>query len=200
MTIIFEVLLISILILVILLSPTTWGLIQKLKNKTHLFLKKETILEKQTLLINELNISIELLINLKKGATFIVKKDDEINEFIVSKEDIDANINSNLIVSIFDSMNSPFHDGAIIVENTKIKSASAYISKLSNKTIPKKLGTRHRSALGLSEVTDAIIVTVSEESGTIHIFYKGEYEKILLSNFFEKMNDFLIEDTSKKGE
>ncbi len=199
MTIIFESLLITILVLVILLSPLTWIIFQKTKNGIQLFLRKEIISEKQTLLINELNTAIDLLINLKKGATFIIEKKDEIDNFIVSKEDIDANINSNLIVSIFDSMNSPFHDGAIIIENIKIKSASAYISKLSNKPVPKKLGTRHRSALGLSEVCDSIVVTISEESGTIHIFNKGQYEKILLSNFFEKMSFYLNVDT-KKGE
>ena len=91
---------------------------------------------------------------------------------------VDANITSQLIVNIFEK-NTPLHDGAMIIRENRILSATCYLPLSQNSDISKDLGTRHRAALGLSEVSDAKVFIVSEETGTMSMAYKGEiYRKI----------------------
>lgn len=143
--------------------------------------------EKKISIIQNINLSFDNLVIDKKGAIIIIDMNSNVYEYIADHEYINAEVSANLITSIFQSTNSPLHDGALVISDWKIKSASAYISKLSEKKVPKVFGTRHRSALGLSEVTNAIIITLSEETRNIHIFKKGKFEKINKKDFFDKI-------------
>ncbi len=97
---------------------------------------------------------------------------------------IDANINTRLIENIF-FKNSPLHDGALIIEGGKIKSAGCILPVSHDTDLPRHLGLRHRSALGIAQATDAIAIVVSEETGNISYAYKGELHIKLSSTELE---------------
>lgn len=107
------------------------------------------------------------------GALIIISRQNDLDIYAQSGEVINANINSRLIEAIF-FKNSPLHDGAMIISDNRIQSVSSIIPVSKNQSIPKRLGLRHRSALGITEITDAIAIIVSEESGRISYAFNGE--------------------------
>ncbi|MBP5322923.1 MAG: diadenylate cyclase CdaA [Bacteroidaceae bacterium] len=111
----------------------------------------------------------------KVGALIVVERTQHLGEYIQTGERIDANINRMLVENIF-FKNSPLHDGAMIVSHDKIVVAGCVLPISHREDIPKRLGLRHRAALGLSEVSDAIIIIVSEETGGISIAQDGEFQ------------------------
>lgn len=107
------------------------------------------------------------------GALIILTRNNNLDFYSHSGEQINANINSRLIESIF-FKNSPLHDGAMIVSNRKLKSAACVLPVSKNQTIPKRMGLRHRAALGITEHSDAIAIVVSEETGHISYAVNGQ--------------------------
>lgn len=107
------------------------------------------------------------------GALIIIARKNNLDTQLQSGELIDASINSRLIESVF-FKNSPLHDGAMIIRDNRIRAVSCIIPVSKNQNIPKRLGLRHRSALGVTEQTDAIAIIVSEESGRISYAINGE--------------------------
>jgi len=108
----------------------------------------------------------------KTGAILIITQEDDLNIFSETGVKIKGKISNLIIESIF-YKNSPLHDGAIIIKNNLIISAGC-ILPISNKTLPKKIGIRHRAAIGVSEESDAIAIIVSEETGNISYVKQGE--------------------------
>ena len=108
----------------------------------------------------------------KEGALIAIQQRIPLNTFIETGETLNADISTQLIQNIF-FKNSPLHDGAMIIVGKKIKAASCILPVSQKQDIPKQLGLRHRSAIGLSEETDAKIIIVSEESGKISMAHKG---------------------------
>ena len=107
------------------------------------------------------------------GALIVIKRNSDLNLYVQSGETIDANINARLIENLF-FKNSPLHDGAMIIYGRQIKAAGCILPVSKNQTIPKRLGLRHRAALGITETTDAIAIIVSEETGRISWAVNGE--------------------------
>lgn len=107
------------------------------------------------------------------GGLIILAGKANLESYIQTGEMIDANINSRLIESLF-FKNSPLHDGALIIQNERIVSAACILPISKNQTIPRRLGLRHRAALGITEHTDAIAIIVSEETGKIAYAINGE--------------------------
>ena len=87
--------------------------------------------------------------------------------------DIDAVITNQLIINIFEH-NTPLHDGAVVIRGNRISSATCYLPLSENMNISKELGTRHRAAIGISEVTDSFTIVVSEETGNISVAQEGK--------------------------
>ncbi|MDL2243772.1 diadenylate cyclase CdaA [Bacteroidales bacterium OttesenSCG-928-J19] len=108
----------------------------------------------------------------KEGALIAIQQDDLLDTFVETGEEINGNISSRLIENIF-FKNSPLHDGAMIIVGKKIKAAGCILPVSQRHDIPKELGLRHRSALGLSEETDAKVIIVSEERGKISVAHRG---------------------------
>ncbi|MFH1665622.1 MAG: diadenylate cyclase CdaA [Candidatus Omnitrophota bacterium] len=104
----------------------------------------------------------------KVGALIAIERETGLRRYVESGVEIDAAVTSELINTIF-TMNSPLHDGGIIVSNQRIEAAACLFPLTQNPRIPKTMGTRHRAALGLSEETDAVIVVVSEETGAVSL-------------------------------
>jgi uncharacterized protein (TIGR00159 family) len=109
----------------------------------------------------------------KEGALIAIQQTIPLDRFVETGEVLNANISSRLIENIF-FKNSPLHDGALIISGKRIKAAACILPVSQNHDIPKHLGLRHRSALGLSQETDAKVIIVSEENGKISLAHQGK--------------------------
>ncbi len=114
----------------------------------------------------------------KTGALIVVEKDIMLAEFERTGITVDAEISNQLFINIFEH-NTPLHDGAVIVRGDRIVSATCYLPLSDNLEISKELGTRHRAALGCSEVNDSMTIIVSEETGKISVAENGVLERDL---------------------
>lgn len=110
----------------------------------------------------------------KVGALIVIERAIPLEDIINTGETIDADINKLLIENIF-FKNSPLHDGAMIISKKRIKAVGCILPVSHNMNIPKELGLRHRAALGISQDSDAIAITVSEETGRISVAIKGQF-------------------------
>lgn len=108
----------------------------------------------------------------KTGALIVIQQHIPLENYEKSGDMIDALINSRLIENIF-FKNSPLHDGALIVANGRLMSAGCILPVSHDRNVPRSLGLRHRSALGISQATDAFAIVVSEETGFISVAHKG---------------------------
>lgn len=112
-----------------------------------------------------------LLSNKKTGALIAIERTTGLNDFAESGTPIDAEVTTALLVNLF-VPNTPLHDGAVIIRDTRILVAGAYLPA-TEANLPTELGSRHRAAVGLSEVSDALVLVVSEETGTISLAHGG---------------------------
>lgn len=122
----------------------------------------------------------------KTGALIIFEMDSILNEYISTGISIDSAISSQMLVQIFEK-NTPLHDGALIIRNDRLASATCYLPLSNNHKISKGLGTRHRAGIGLSELTDAIVIIVSEETGAISVVKSGKIEHGISINRLRKI-------------
>ncbi len=113
----------------------------------------------------------------KTGALIVIEQNETLNDYIKTGIEIDGLISTGLIVNTFEK-NTPLHDGAVIIRGNRIVAATCYLPLSDNKDISKALGTRHRAALGISEVTDSITIVVSEETGGVSWVYRGKLIKV----------------------
>lgn len=139
--------------------------------KTSVFTRSVSEAEKERL--HELCKAASILATQKRGALLVIERDTGLKNFIETGSPIDAQINSELIVSLFQPT-SPLHDGAVIISGDRIASAACFLPLSQDPDIDKRYGTRHRAAMGLSEETDAIIIIVSEETGNVHLVSGGK--------------------------
>lgn len=123
----------------------------------------------------DLTEGIQYLVDHKIGAILTIERDDDLSEYIDKASALNAPINANLMASIFIPQ-SPLHDGAIIIVDQMMVCAGAYFPTSESQAIPKRLGSRHRAALGISEVTDAFTIIVSEETGEVSIALDGKLD------------------------
>lgn len=109
----------------------------------------------------------------KTGALIVIQQDVDLSIYIHTGEMFNADVNARLIENIF-FKNSPLHDGAMIIADNKIKAAGCILPVAQNANLSKDLGLRHRSALGMSLETDALVIIVSEERGKISVAHNGK--------------------------
>ncbi len=130
------------------------------------------------------------------GALIVIEGETRVGEIINTGTQIDSNISAELVINIF-SPNTPLHDGAVIIRENKIKAAACFLPLTDNMNLSKELGTRHRAALGITEISDSIAIVVSEESGRISFALNGgltrnmtpdTLRKALTKNLIEKKN------------
>lgn len=121
----------------------------------------------------------------KTGALIVVQQDVPLENYEKSGDIINADINTRLIENIF-FKNSPLHDGAMIIDGGRIKAAGCILPVSHDTNVPRSLGLRHRSALGISQATDAFAIAVSEETGNISVAHRGRLSIRLSSTELEK--------------
>ena len=124
--------------------------------------------------------TLEALVNacfsmgsVKTGALIVVEQAIRLTEYEMTGIELDCKVSEQVILNIFEH-NTPLHDGAVIVRGDRIASATCYLPLSDNMQISKELGTRHRAALGMSEVSDALIIIVSEETGYVSVAMGGQ--------------------------
>jgi diadenylate cyclase len=143
--------------------------------------------EEQTRQIEAMKKSVSYMAKRRIGALISIEKETGLNEYIETGIKMNAEMSSELLINIF-IPNTPLHDGAVIMQKNNITAAACYLPLSESAFISKELGTRHRAALGLSEVTDAITVIVSEETGAISIAADGKIDRNLtLEEFGTKL-------------
>lgn len=145
-------------------------------------------------LIDDLIVSANYMSKRKIGALISIEGHDRLDEYIQTGIKMDSEISSQLLINIF-IPNTPLHDGAVIISDYRIAVAAGYLPLSESDQIPKELGTRHRAAIGLSEVSDALTLIISEETGAISIVKKAklhrdlsqvELETLLTENLFDE--------------
>jgi diadenylate cyclase len=141
--------------------------------------------------IRELMKTLTNLSRRKIGALIVFERQTGLNDYIESGIQIGAEISSELLINIF-IPNTPLHDGAVIIRQNRLMAAGCYLPLSENPFISKELGTRHRAAIGMSEVSDAISVTVSEETGQISLAINGLIvrdikEESMISKLYEEL-------------
>ncbi|BCN29777.1 diadenylate cyclase CdaA [Anaeromicropila herbilytica] len=146
--------------------------------------------------VNEIVKATYELAKTKTGALMVMEQDILLNEYERTGINIDSVITSQLLINIFEH-NTPLHDGAVLLRNNRIVSATCYLPLSDNMMLSKELGTRHRAAVGISEVSDSVTIIVSEETGDVSIAIGGqlirrvdaEYLKQKLINLQNKQTD-----------
>lgn len=160
------------LALIIIFQPEIRNILEHLGRKQILTKHRVLTMDEREKMIYEIMNSIEYLRKSRIGALMVIERDVSLNDYIVRSKSIYADISSELLISIFFPRN-PLHDGGVIIQGNRITSAGAVFPISLNTKINKRLGTRHRAALGISEESDAIAIVVSEETGKISIAIGG---------------------------
>lgn len=109
----------------------------------------------------------------RTGALIVMEKQETLKEYIATGIEVDGIISGSLLINIFEH-NTPLHDGAVIIRGDRIVAATCYLPLTENRDLSKELGTRHRAAVGISEVSDAMVIVVSEETGEVSIAIGGQ--------------------------
>ncbi len=122
--------------------------------------------------VNEIVRAAVEMAKVKTGALIVLEQKESLAGYEKTGIAIDAVVSSQLLINIFEH-NTPLHDGAVLIRGDKIVSATCYLPLSDNQTLGKELGTRHRAAVGISEVTDSLTIVVSEQTGYISIAKKG---------------------------
>ena len=122
----------------------------------------------------------------KVGALIVVERKMPMDDVVRTGDVVNADINQRLIENIF-FKNSPLHDGAMVISKKRIKAAGCILPVSHNLDIPKELGLRHRAAMGISQVSDALAIIVSEETGAISAAYKGQFHLRLTAEELESL-------------
>ena len=173
----------TIIALLIIFQPevrrglTQLGLVME---KRH---RKEVISEIEDAVIN--------MASGKVGALIVIEGKEQLQSLIDDAIQLDAQVNSQLLESIF-FPNSPLHDGAVIIRGDRIVAARAILPLTRSKEISPHLGTRHRAALGIAEESDAVTIMISEESGGVCIAYDGELHRDLSEFGLNRMLETLV--------
>ena len=156
---------------------------------------KHSLAEEEVLsdIRREVIVAAKSLSKKKDGALIIIEQRADLSEFINGGVEINAKVKSSLIHAIFCHNGNDFHDGAIVIRNGVIWQAKAFLTMPHSVSLSQKYGTRHLAAVGITENTDAVVVVVSEERGTISIAYAGKLNECKDHDTLERvLSDLMI--------
>ena len=158
---------------IIIFQPEIRTILEQLGRNQLLGRHKTLTVDEREHLVYELVSAIDYLRKDRIGALIVIERDVSLGNYIDNAKKIYADLTSDLLVAIFYEGN-PLHDGGVIIQGDRITCAGAVFPTSSSPKINRRLGTRHRAALGLAEETDAICIVVSEETGRVSIALKGD--------------------------
>ena len=195
------------LAIIVIFQPEIRNVLEYLGRSQLLGRHKVLTIDERERVVYEIVSAMETLKKERIGALMVIERDNSLAEYIQKSKKIYADISSDLLVSIF-FPNNPLHDGGVIIQGDKITSAGAVFPTSDNLKISKRLGTRHRAALGISETGDSISLIVSEETGRLSIAIGGELNynltldevKMILLEELRPKQSILLEDESIEEE
>lgn len=161
------------LALIVIFQPEIRDALEQLGRAQFFTRKRNLSLSELEKTINEIVNSANYIKKMRMGALIVIERDNSLASYVSKAQKVYADVSSSLLSSIF-FKNNPLHDGGVIIEGDKIICAGAVFPTSDSMAISKRLGTRHRAALGISERTDAIALIVSEETGRISLAMNGE--------------------------
>ena len=130
----------------------------------------------------------------KTGALIVIEDRIRLDEYIRTGIDVDGLLTSQLLINIF-AKHTPLHDGAVIVRGDRVVSATCYLPLSDSLRLSKDLGTRHRAAVGISEVSDSLTIVVSEETGKVSVAMKGDIHHDVDADLLKKQLQFIQNKT-----
>ena len=169
---------VGIIALIILFQPELRGALEKMGEEPLRGFRgfgEQRSLASRTEMIESLCEAVSDMARTKTGALIVMERSTKLGDIIRSGVELDAKVSAYLIRNVFYNK-APLHDGAMIIRGGRVCAASCFLP-LTERPINQDLGTRHRAALGMSEVSDALIIIVSEETGTISIAFDGELRR-----------------------
>ena len=189
------------LALIIIFQPEIRNVLEQL-GKTQLLGRHKTLtVTEREKLVSELGIAVDYLRKNKIGALIVIERDTSLAEYIERSKKIYAEISNELLCAIFFPDN-PLHDGGVILQGDKITCAGAVFPTTVDMKFSKRLGTRHRAAIGISEESDALAIIVSEETGRVSLAVGGklnynlsvdELKLMILDELMPKSETFVVE-------
>ena len=180
--------------LIVVFQPEIRNILEQLGRSQLLGRHKVLTVDERERMVYEMVNAIDYLRKDKIGALMVIERDISLGNYIDKAKKIYADLTSDLLIAIFYEGN-PLHDGGVIIQGDRITCAGAVFPTSSSPKINKRLGTRHRAALGLAEETDAICIVVSEETGRISIALKGE---LLYNLTLDDVRMLLIDELKPK--
>ncbi len=168
---------VALIALVIIFQPELRKALDSLGQRNfifHFFVSNnsQTVIKFSDSIINEIIRAVNEMAEVRTGALIVIEQNITLDEYINTGIEMDSLISSQLLVNIFEH-NTPLHDGAVIMRGERLVAATCYLPLSENVSISKKYGTRHRAALGISEVSDSFTIIVSEETGRVSYAYMG---------------------------
>lgn len=161
------------LALIIIFQPEIRNVLESIGRSQLLGRHKTLTVDEREKMVYEIINAVDYMKKNKIGALIVIERDYSLAQYIEPANKLYADISSELLISIF-FPNNPLHDGGVILQGDKITCAGSVFPTSMNSNISKRLGTRHRAALGISETTDSIAIVVSEETGRISIAIQSE--------------------------
>ena len=159
--------------LIIIFQPEIRAVLEQLGRSQLLGRHKILTVDERERMIYEIIQSMDYLRKARIGALIVIERDVSLSDYIDKAKKIYGDLTSELLIALF-FPNNPMHDGGVIIQGNRISCAGAVFPTSGNSKINKRLGTRHRAALGIAEETDCIALVVSEETGRLSVAVKGE--------------------------
>jgi diadenylate cyclase len=159
--------------LIVIFQPEIRTVLESIGRHKLLGRHKVLTIDQREKIVYEITQALDYLRKNRIGALIVLERDYSLREYIEHANKLYADISSELLISIF-FPNNPLHDGGVIIQGDKITCAGSVFPTSMNPSISKRLGTRHRAALGISEISDCIAIVVSEETGRISIAIQSE--------------------------
>lgn len=194
--------------LIIIFQPEIRTILESIGRSQLLGRHKSLTVDEREKVVFEITSAVEFLKRNRIGALIVIERNVSLQEYIEPANKIYSDITAPLLESIF-YPNNPLHDGGVIIQGDRLTCAGAVFKTSMNPNLNKKLGTRHRAALGVAEESDAIALIVSEETGRISIAVSGtlnynltleEFKLMLLDELKPKIEVFYDADDSEEGE
>ena len=191
----------GVLVLVVLFQPELRKLLERVGSSAFMnIFGKAQVSKEMELAIAQTISACEDMSRSRTGALIIFERDIKLDDTLKTGTTVNADLNSEMLKNIF-FPNTPLHDGAVIIRDGRIAAAGCILPNSSNPNISKELGTRHRAGIGMSEVSDAVVIVVSEETGSISVAVDGMLKRHLAHDTFEKIlrNELMPEDSDNTG-
>lgn len=187
------------ILIIVVFQPELRRAFEKLGRSNRLLSFNKIKNEQTNIKTDELTSAVSSLSRQKIGALIVIENQVGLSDIAESGTLINGLISSELLINMF-FPNSPLHDGAVLIRDNKIVAAGCFLPLTNDSSLSKELGTRHRAAIGISEKSDAFVIVVSEETGTISVVQDGIISRYLdndslkerLYNLFNKMDDSIF--------